>query len=347
MFAAIRAVAGYLPPEVVENEAGSRAAETVGIRSRHFAAGAAASDLAAAAAEKLFEAYPGSREDIDFVLLCTQQPDYPLPSTACLVADRLGLPKGIGALDYNLGCSGYVYGLALAKGLIEAGLSRRLLLLTSSLYMKDVNPKDTATGPVFGDGASATLLEGVEAESPLLSGFDFGTDGAGAACIMQPVGGSRYPYGSTPLETIQDKHGEHTNRDLFMDGQEVMLFTLREVPPLVEAVLSKGGCSSEDLDYAVFHQANRFILGFVQKKCGLTEVPFYNDVSETGNTVASSIPLALTEILEDHEPSGLKRVLLAGFGVGLSWAGCLADLSYMLPRAGGQVFGDDDEGEKL
>lgn len=330
-FAAIRALAGYLPPAVAENEEGSRAAETVGIRSRHFADGASASDLAAAAAEKMFAACPDSRKDIDFVLLCTQQPDYPLPSTACIVADRLGLPKGTGALDYNLGCSGYVYGLALAKGLIEAGMSRRLLLLTSSLYMKDVNPKDSATWPVFGDGASATLLESVEAEGPLLSGFSFGTDGAGAGAIIQPVGGSRYPYETTPVETIQDKHGEHTNRNLFMDGQEVMLFTLREVPPLVDEVLSRGGCSREELDQVVFHQANKFMLGFVQKKCGLADVPFFNDVTETGNTVASSIPLGLADVLRERSPQELKRVLLAGFGVGLSWAGCLADLSYMLP----------------
>ena len=332
VFAAVRAVVGYLPPEVVENEEGSRAAETVGIKNRHFAAGAAASDLAVAAAEKMFEEYPEAREKIDFVLLCTQQPDYLLPSTACLVADRLGLPKSVGALDYNLGCSGYVYGLALAKGLIEAGLSKRLLLITSSLYMKDVNPKDSATWPVFGDGASATLLEGVEAEAPLLSGFSFGTDGAGAGCIIQPVGGSRHPYETTPVETIQDKHGEHTNRDLFMDGQEVMLFTLREVPPLVEDVLARAGCSREELDQVVFHQANKFILGFVQKKCGLTGVPFYNDVSGTGNTVASSIPLALADILAEREPAELRRVLLAGFGVGLSWAGCLVDLSHLMLR---------------
>ena len=166
----------------------------------------------------------------------------------------------------------------------------------------------------------------------MLSGFSFGTDGAGAGCIIQPVGGSRHPYETTPVETIQDKHGEHTNRDLFMDGQEVMLFTLREVPPLVEDVLARAGCSREELDQVVFHQANKFILGFVQKKCGLTGVPFYNDVSGTGNTVASSIPLALADILAEREPAELRRVLLAGFGVGLSWAGCLVDLSRLMPR---------------
>lgn len=333
-YAAIRAVAGYLPPAVVENDAESRAAQTVGIRSRHFAEGMAASDLSVSAAEELFRRYPEARDGIDFVLLCTQQPDYPMPSTACLVAERLSLPKSVGALDYSLGCSGYVYGLALAKSMIEAGLSKRVLLLTATLYLKDVNQKDTATWPVFGDGAAATLVEGVEADMPLLSCFRFGTDGGGASSIIQPVGGSRNPYDATPVETIRDKHGEHTNRNIFMDGQEVMLFTLREVPPLVDRVLGDAGLAREELDYAVFHQANEFMLGFVRKKCRLTEVPFYNHVSETGNTVACSIPLALEDILREHEPEKLRRVLLAGFGVGLSWAGCMADFSRMLQREG-------------
>lgn len=337
VFAAIRALASYLPPTVQTCSPDDRTAQTLGISSRHFADGAAASDLATGAAQELFRAYPEAQAGIDFVLLCTQQPDYPLPSTACLVAERLGLPKSVGALDYNLGCSGYVYGLALAKGLIESGLSRRLLLLTASLYLKDVNPKDTATWPVFGDGATATLVEGVASEAPPLTGFCFGTDGAGAKGIIQPVGGSRYPYETTPLETIRDKHGEHTNRDIFMDGQEIMLFTLREVPSLVERVLADTGVKREELDYAVFHQANAFILNFVQKKCGLGQVPFYNDVSKTGNTVAGSIPLALEDVLAHEAPCGLRKVLLAGFGVGLSWAGCLANFSHMLPRAGAEA----------
>ena len=262
------------------------------------------------------------------MLLCTQQPDYPLPSTSCIVADRLGLPKGTGALDYNLGCSGYVYGLALAKGLVEAGLSRKLLLLTASLYSRDVSREDNATAPVFGDAASATLIEAVESESPLLDAFVFGTDGSGAKSIIQEVGGSRFPFRSTPLEKIEDDHGSHTRADVFMDGQEVMLFTLREVPPMVEKVLKKAGITREELSYAVFHQPNKFMLDYVQRKCKLQQVPFFNDVRKTGNTVSASVPLGLEQITENSE-GDLYHVLLAGYGVGLSWAGCMADLSMM------------------
>lgn len=332
VYAAIRGVAGYLPPQIEKNDMSTRAAKALGIEERHVAApDQAASDLACEAAENLFKKYPAAREGVDFILLCTQQPDYPLPSTACLVADRLGLPKSVGALDYNLGCSGYIYGLGLAKGLIEAGLCKKLLLLTVSLYVREGSPEDNATRPVFADGASATLIEGVESDRPLLDAFVFGTDGAlGPKAIIQKVGGSRHPYRTTEIKKIEDEHGSRTNADIFMDGQEVMLFTLREVPPMVEEVLAKAGLTREELDYAVFHQPNKFMLDYVQRKCKLQKVPFFNDASKTGNTVAATIPLGLCSILKEQEPESLKHVLMAGFGVGLSWGGCVADLSKMM-----------------
>lgn len=330
-YAAIRAVAGYLPPHIEKNDMSTRAAKALGIEERHVASpDQAASDLAFEAAQNLFEKFPQAREGVDFVLLCTQQPDYPLPSTACLVADRLGLPKQVGAMDYNLGCSGYVYGLAVAKGLIEAGLCKKLLLLTSSLYVREGSPEDGATRPVFADGASATLIEAVESDRPLLEAFVFGTDGAlGPKAIIQEVGGSRYPHRTTEIKRIEDEHGSRTNADIFMDGQEVMLFTLREVPPMVDEVLQKANLTREELSYAVFHQPNKFMLDYVQRKCKLQQVPFFNDVAKTGNTVAASIPLGLCRVLEEKEPAELLHVLMAGFGVGLSWAGCVADLSKM------------------
>ena len=330
-FAAIRAIASYLPPQIEKNDVTTRAAKALGIEERHIAlACQAASDLAEEAAVRLFARFPVAKESIDFVLLCTQQPDYPLPSTACLVAERLKLPKETGALDYNLGCSGYVYGLALAKGLIEAGLSKHLLLLTSSLYSREIGAEDAATKPVFGDGATATLIERVESEKPLLDAFVFGTDGKGGSSIIQEVGGSRHPWRTASPEMVEDAHGRHSTADIFMDGQEVMLFTLREVPPMVEKVLHKAGITREELGYAVFHQPNRFMLDYVQRKCGLQRVPFFNDSARTGNTVSGSIPLGLEQILKEEEPEQLTNVLLAGYGVGLSWAGCMADLSHVL-----------------
>ena len=331
-YAAIRAIAGYLPPHVEANDTEGRSAEALGIRERHIAAGESASDMAVLAAEALLEGYGVEPVEADFLLLCTQWPDYQMPTTACLVAERLGLAKSVGALDYNLGCSGYVYGLALAKGLVEAGLASRLLLVTASLYTQWAAPTDSATRPVFGDAATATLIEAVEADAPLLSAFSFGTDGKGAEKIIVPAGGSRAPFRATPVAVQEDEHGSRTNYDAFMDGQGIMYFTLHRVPQLVEDVLQRGGLTREQLDYCVFHQPNRFMLNYVQKKCRLQEVPFYNDVELTGNTVSSTIPLGLEHILAEKPSGGLRHVLLAGFGVGLSWAGCLADLSRFLPR---------------
>ena len=334
--ACIRAIATYLPPAVEENEGEAAFIEKLGIRARHIAAeDAAASDLAVQAAEALFRAYGIDRKSIDFLLLCTQTPDYLVPTTACIVQDRIGLPKTCGALDYNLGCSGYVYGLALSKGLLETGLSRRLLLVTTSIYSKYSAKEDGIVRPLFGDGATATLLECMPGKRAHLDAFVFGTDGAGYDKIIAPVGGSRAMPQHVPVEREEDARGNRrTNYDLHMDGTGITLFSMRTVPGLIEETLSCGGIRSEDLDYAVFHQANKYMLERLRIKCGLEDVPFYNDVRDIGNTVSGTLPFALNRIVASEDTKALKRVLLAGFGVGLSWGGCVADLSAMLPRIG-------------
>ena len=335
-FAAIRAVAGYLPPKVEKNDMSERLTRESGVFERHVVTTETACDLAVAAAERLFSQYDIARETIDFVLLCTQQPDYALPTTACLAVHRLGLSKSCGALDYSLGCSGYVYGLAMAKGMVESGLARNLLLLTSSLYSTVVNPKDHTTYPIFGDASSATLVSSVESEGPLLSAFDFGTYGSLYDRLIIPAGGSCHPPRQTPEVFSTDARGNvRSNYEIYMDGQEVMLFTLREVPKLVDTVLGKAGLVRGDLDYCVFHQPNQFMLNYVQRKCQLGKVPFFNDVGHTGNTVAASIPLGIEKVLGTTPGKDLGHVLLAGFGVGLSWAGCVADLRQMLPEKAG------------
>lgn len=329
-YAALRAVAGYLPPQVEENDMNGRTGQALGIAKRHIADGLTASEVSVEAAKELFVRYDIDPRSIDFVLLCTQWPDYQMPTTACLVAEKLGLDNSVGALDYNLGCSGYVYGLALAKGLVETGMAKNLMLITASLYTQWASKTDSATRPVFGDGATATLISAVESEEQMLSAFVFGTDGKGYDKIIVPVGGSRAPFRCTPEQVTEDGHGSRTNYDAFMDGQGIMYFTLHRVPALVNRVLDKAGLTRQDLDYCVFHQANHFMLEYVQKKCKLMDVPFFNDVRETGNTVSSTIPFGLERIVREQDASGLRHILLAGFGVGLSWAGCVADLSHML-----------------
>ncbi len=334
-YAAIRAIASYLPEKIEPNDPSNPIGKKIGIAERHVAAeNEAASDLAVRAAENLFAAYGIAPADIDFVLLCVQHPDHSMPSAACIVQHRLGIPQSAGALDYGLGCSGYVYGLGLAKGLIETGLAKNLLLLTSSVYTKFVSPKDGLIRPLFGDGATATLLTPVEADHPLLDAFVFGTDGGRADKIVVPAGGSRQVPHTTPLVYDEpDARGNtRTNYDMHMAGKDVTSFTMHTVPQLTKDVLAKASLTAGNLDAVVFHQANSYILKKLRTRCGLDDVPFYNDIQHTGNLVSGSIPYALETIDSKDGLAGRHNVLLAGFGVGLSWGGCIADFGALLPR---------------
>lgn len=332
LYACIKAIATYLPP-TVESNAGEEARfiKKIGISERHIAMESeSAGDLAVEAAENLFRQYDVERKDIDFILLCVQHPDYQMPTTACHVQSRLGIPQSCGALDYSHGCSGYGYGLSMAKGLIETGMAHRVLLLTSSVYEKYINKDDHTIRPLFGDGATATYIEGEESDTPFLHSFVFGTDGSRYDKLYIPVGGSRnMPRDNPEVFETDDRGNVRSNYEVYMDGTAITYFTLREVPVLVEQVLEKAGLTRQDLDYCVFHQANKFMLEYVRKKCDLMEVPFHNDIDKIGNTVSGTIPFGVEAILKKESPEKLHNVLFAGFGVGLSWVGCVADLSKM------------------
>ena len=290
-----------------------------------------ASDMAVHAAEKIFlSGY--AKEQIDFILYCTQSPDFPLPSTACILQNRLGLTKHCGALDFDLGCSGFVYGLGLAKGLIESGQAKNVLLLTSETYTKYIHSEDHAVRPLFGDAATATVISAVEADESGIVSMVYGTDGSGANNLIVPVGGMRQRYQKTPLTTTTDPYGNvRTNQNLFMDGGAIMNFALEVVPNTVEEILRKTSLNREQIDYYVFHQANKFMLRSLQQLCELTDLPFWNDVTEYGNTVSNSIPIALVDMIHEMQANNVDRnlnhVMLVGFGVGLSWAGCVVDLT--------------------
>lgn len=329
MFATIRAISSYLPAQVENNSelVEARFIKKIGVKSRHISTkDEAAGDLAFNAAEKLFAEYAIDRDEIDFILLCTQHPDHLGPHTSAHLQHRLGMKKSVGTMDISLGCSGYVYGLAVAKGLIETGLAKKILFLTSSVYTKYINVKDRATRPLFGDGATATLIDGGDTES--LRAFVFGSDGSRYDKLIIPVGGSRFMPRDNPEVFSTDDNGNYrSNCEIFMDGMAITYFTLREVPPLVENVLTAANLTRADLDYCIFHQANKFMMTYLRDKAGLNDVPFHNDITDTGNLVSGSVPLAIEQVVKNYGASNLKRVMLAGFGVGLSWAGCIADLS--------------------
>ena len=327
MKAYIKKIEYYLPERLEENPMG-RLRKKTGIERRHICSeNEIASDLAVKAAEKLF-ASGVDKKSIEYLILWTQSPDYFLPTTACLLQDRLGLPTSIGAVDYNLGCSGYIYGLGLAKGLIESNQVKNVLLLTAETYSKYIHPDDNSVRPLFGDGATATLITAVDTETEGIFGITYGTDGSGGKNLIVPVGGMRHPYAVTEVEDVRDDYGNHrTNRNLYMSGSAIMNFTLENIPGMVEEILGKTGLKREDVDYYVFHQANHFMLKFLQEKCELTGYSYWNDVRNYGNTVSSSVPIALYDMVHANNDKKLVNVMLTGFGVGLSWAGCMVKLT--------------------
>ena len=334
MKAYIKGISSYVPSHIEYNDVDSRSTKKTGIYERHIAAPEeCSSDMAVCAAENLFSEYGVDRSKIDYIILCTQSPDYFLPTTACLIQHRLGISRNCGAFDLNLGCSGYIYGLSIAKALIETGQAKHLLLLTSETYSKFISPDDGAVRAIFGDAATATLLEAEETDHAGLGAFVFGTDGDGGGDIIVPVGGMRAPGGATPaVETIDSAGNKRTNYNLYMNGRAVISFAQDVVPKTLKKVLEAAGLKREEVDYYVFHQANRFMLESIQHKCKLNDLPFWNKPDQYGNTVSSTIPLALAEILQSVDATTLKKVVSIGFGVGLSWAGCVMDLSRIEKR---------------
>lgn len=328
MKAYIKQIAYYLPDCVEENH-NERLKQKTGIERRHICAvNEAASDMAVRAAEKILGRI--DRNAIDYLLFCTQSPDYPLPTTACILQSRLNLSKNCGAMDFNHGCTGYIYGIGLAKGLIESGQVNNVLLLTAETYSKYIHPQDNAVLPLFGDGATATLLTAVNTEMDGIYGMTYGTDGTGYENLIVPVGGMRHRYQDTEVLATTDKYGNiRTNCNLYMNGGAIMEFALEHVPTMVESILRETSLTRQDIDYYVFHQANHFMLNSLQKICRLRDLPYWNDVSDYGNTVSNSIPIALVDMLQTTPSESLGRIMLAGFGVGLSWGGCIVDLTKM------------------
>ena len=332
MNAYIKAVSYYLPERTVTNEellrefpewSVDKVAAKVGVDSRHLAADdETAGDMAERAARNLFREYNILPEEIDFLLLCTQSPDYFLPSTACMLQHRLGIPTSAGAFDYDLGCSGCVYGLAIAKGLIAAGVAHNVLLLTAETYNKYLHPSDKSNRSIFGDGAAACLIstEGFVR----IGGFALGTDGSGAERLIVKTGASRHKRQTGLSVTDEEGHTWHDDY-LYMNGGAIFNFTLDVVPTMVDQILEKHNMCKDDIDYYVFHQANKFMLNTIRKVCGIPKEKFYVNLSQTGNTVSSTVFIALKECLQSGKIQKGMKVMIAGFGVGLSWGGTVLE----------------------
>lgn len=325
-YAAVGPIAVHLPERVETNEDlqkefpdwdVSLIASKTGIYARHIAAeGETASDLGVAACEKLFREHNVDPASIDFLLFCTQTPDYPLPTTACLMQSRLGLGTHAGALDFNLGCSGYVYGLALADGLIRSGSVKRVLLVTSETYSKYIDPGDRSLRTIFGDGAAATLIEAND--EPTLFGYQYGTDGTGADTLIVNSRGAR-----PAKDAIKPRHRHRWGSELYMDGPSLISFTVTAVPKLIDDILAASDRTVDQIHSYLLHQATLKMLQQLQQRLSLDErrMPIY--LEQVGNTVSSTLPILISQLRSENRlPPGSEHLMI-GFGVGWSWAGCV------------------------
>ena len=322
----------YLPEKIITNDqlakqfpdwSSEKIEKKVGIRERHIVKeDETALDLALIAGKKILENY--DKNKIDFLLFCTQSPEYYLPSGACILQDRLGLNKNIGAFDYNLGCSGFVYGLALAKSLVTSRVATKILLITSETYTKHIHPKDKSNRTIFGDAAAATIIEKSKEEK--IGEFVLGTDGSGYKNLIVPNGGLRNRYDPNAKEIDDGSGSIRTDNNLYMNGPEIFNFTIKTVPKVVSETLKNNNITLDDLDYVIFHQANKYMNEYLRKKMDIPKEKFYLNLLHTGNTVSATIPIAMKDALEHKTIKKGDKVLLVGFGVGYSWGGAIVTI---------------------
>jgi len=327
MKAFIKAISYYLPEKILTNQdlveifpewSVEKISSKIGVTERHISADdETATDMACKAAENLFKEHKQiSKEDIDFVILCTQSPDYVLPTSACIIQERLQLKTSCGAFDFNQGCSGYIYGLSIAKGLIFAGIAKNILFLTSETYTKYIHPKDKSNRTIFADAATATVVSSEGFAE--IKEFSLGTDGKGYQNLIVKSGASRMPSLQNDIH-FDESDNPVSNDFLYMNGSEIFNFTAASIPELVKNVLQKNGIGQKNIDLFVFHQANKYMINYLRKLLGIEKDKFFEFLEKVGNTVSSTIPIALVEAKNENKLSG--KILLAGFGVGYSWGG--------------------------
>lgn len=338
MSAYINGISYYLPDKVLDNNeladlypewTVDKISKKTGIYSRHISAdNELASDMALKAIEKLFSEFEFDRNKIDYILYCTQSPDYKLPTTACILQDKSRLSKSCGAIDFNLGCSGYIYGLGLAKGLIESGQANNIVFVTSETYTKHIHKDDKSNRTIFGDGASATLITSKPNKKFYMGkilNFKYGTDGSGYDKLIIRNSGSHYKR--TTCIDIFDEDGNFLSNDnyIYMNGREIFNFTAFSVPPLIDDILKVNDLTIQQTSMFIFHQANSYMLDFVRNRCKIPKEKFYISIQDVGNTVSSTIPIAFKRYIDETELADGDKILLSGFGVGLSMGGVVIE----------------------
>lgn len=275
-------------------------------------------DLCYHATEKLIADLNWSKESIDCLIFVTQTPDYILPATSCILQNRLGLSEECYALDISLGCSGWVYGLSVIGNIISTGNLKRGLLLAGDTISKTCSKKDKSSWPLFGDAGTATAIEFDESANDIKCHFS--TDGAGSNAIIIPDGGYKNPTALSSLNSYSFEEGIERNKlNLVLNGMDVFSFGISKAPQSVNKLLEYSGIGIEDVDYFIFHQANKFMNEKIRKKLHLDEDMVPYSLCNFGNTSSASIPLTMViELNNELKPKSLKHIG-CGFGVGLSW----------------------------
>lgn len=298
-----------------------RIGKNLGVESRHVAGDRmCASDLCALSATRLLADLRWDRTSVDALIFVSVTPDYQLPATACTLQHRIGLSSSCAAFDITHACSGFVYGLWTAAHFVASGHAKRVLLLAGDTASRLTSPEDRAVAALFGDAGTATALEWSDGTEPM--SFDLGADGSGAGNLIVKAGAFRHPRTpSTSVRREQEGGNIRSDEDLYMNGTEVFAFTMREVPALKRRILDRAGWESSAVDAWVMHQANAFIVKYLAKSMNLPADRVVLDMERFGNTSAASIPMAMAGALRGQLSKGAMRLVLLGFGTGLSWGG--------------------------
>jgi 3-oxoacyl-[acyl-carrier-protein] synthase-3 len=334
--ATIRHISTAFPERTVPNEELARenpawemesVTERAGVVSRRVAGpGETAFDLSVRACEALVEESELALGEVDAIVYCTQTPDYPMPGNAHLLHRQLGLGDSVLAFDYNLACSGYVYGLAFADSFIAGGLAAEVLLVTADTYSRYINPGDRSARVLFGDGAAVTHVS-ASGDGPRIAAAELCSHGRDLETFYIPAGGMRTPSTEETRAEATDRHGNvRSAEDIHMDGLGVWAFINSAVPDHVRGFLERRSLTVDDVDLFVFHQASQMTLDSLAKALELAPERMYVRMAEVGNLVSASIPVALRSALDEGRVGPGDRVLLCGFGVGLSYGSVLVEL---------------------
>jgi 3-oxoacyl-[acyl-carrier-protein] synthase III len=328
MKACVKAISYYLPDKIIDNTelvkdfpewTIEKIEKKLGIKERHIAAAdETAADMAIKAAAKLFQEYQIDKFQIDYLIFCSQSADYFLPTSACIIQNRLGLTNQMGAIDVNLGCSGFIFGLSIAKGMIFSGCAKNVLLLTSETYSKYLHPRDKGNRTIFADAAAATLIS--ENGIAEIGNFTLGTDGSGAENLIVKSGAARHK--ELYHDLVFDDFGNPKSSDyLYMDGAAILNYTLERIPEMINGVLEKNNLSMQDIDLHIYHQANKYIADLQRRKMRIPQEKYYCFFENVGNTVSSTIPIAIKAAINDGSIQKGYKVMSVAQGLGYSWGG--------------------------